>query len=227
MSLLAIGLGLQAATGVVQGIQGISQVRKSRKEMDALEKPEFRIPEEIQDNLTDAELNRYYGLPEAQKREFLNNLEQSSLNALKSASDRRGGLQMVSNIQEQQNQSANQLMLQDIQANQMNVQRLMDARREMASMRMQKFQHEFSDYSSQLDYLRSQESAGIQNIFGGLDSIGAAATQAGTMQSLGGFEEGGLKNLMNLNLGGSEQDSDSNLNFLQRMQNLTSFFGSK
>ena len=38
-----------------------------------------------------------------------------------------------------------------------------------------RFQHEYSDYSSQLDYLRSQESAGIQNVFGGLDSIGAAA----------------------------------------------------
>ena len=45
---------------------------------------------------------------------------------------------------------SNQLMLQDIQAREAKVSQLMDARREMAQQRLQKFAHEYSDYSSQL-----------------------------------------------------------------------------
>jgi len=205
--LLAIGMGISAAAGIAQSIQGIGQVSKSRKEMENLTKPEYIIPQEIAQNLTDAEQRQYYGLPDAQKREFLNSMQQSTTDALRSSATRRGGLQMVSNIQEQQNQMSNQLMLQDIQAREAKVGQLMDARREMAQQRLQKFAHEYSDYSSQLDYLRSQESAGIQNIFGGVDQLASTAINAGTMQSLGGFEEGGLKNLMQQ--GGGENTSNT------------------
>jgi len=205
--LLAIGMGISAAAGLAQSIQGIGQVSKSRKEMENLTKPEYIIPQEIAQNLTDAEQRQYYGLPDAQKREFLNSMQQSTTDALRSSATRRGGLQMVSNIQEQQNQMSNQLMLQDIQAREAKVGQLMDARREMAQQRLQKFAHEYSDYSSQLDYLRSQESAGIQNIFGGVDQLASTAINAGTMQSLGGFEEGGLKNLMQQ--GGGENTSNT------------------
>jgi len=205
--LLAIGMGISAAAGLAQSIQGIGQVSKSRKEMENLTKPEYIIPQEIAQNLTDAEQRQYYGLPDAQKREFLNSMQQSTTDALRSSATRRGGLQMVSNIQEQQNQMSNQLMLRDIQAREAKVGQLMDARREMAQQRLQKFAHEYSDYSSQLDYLRSQESAGIQNIFGGVDQLASTAINAGTMQSLGGFEEGGLKNLMQQ--GGGENTSNT------------------
>lgn len=185
VTLLAIGLGISAAAGIGQSIQGASQVRKSRKEMENLTKPEYIIPDEIKQNLTDAEQRQYYGLPDAQKREFLNNMQQSSTDALRSSATRRGGLQMVSNIQEQQNQMSNQLMIQDVQAREAKVSQLVDARREMAQQRIQKFAHEFSDYSSQLDYLRSQESAGIQNIFGGIDQVASTVTDAGTMLAVG------------------------------------------
>jgi len=185
LTLLAIGLGISAAAGIGQSIQGIGQVSKSRKEMENLTKPEYIIPDEIKQNLTDAEQRQYYGLPDAQKREFLNNMQQSSTDALRSSATRRGGLQMVSNIQEQQNQMSNQLMIQDVQAREAKVSQLVDARREMAQQRIQKFAHEFSDYSSQLDYLRSQESAGIQNIFGGIDQVASTVTNAGTMMAMG------------------------------------------
>tara|TARA_B110000858_G_C17801815_1_gene475707 strand:+ start:2591 stop:3394 length:804 start_codon:yes stop_codon:yes gene_type:complete len=186
LTLLAVGLGISAAAGIGQSIQGIGQVSKSRKEMENLTKPEYIIPDEIKQNLTDAEQRQYYGLPDAQKREFLNNMQQSSTDALRSSATRRGGLQMVSNIQEQQNQMSNQLMIQDVQAREAKVSQLVDARREMAQQRIQKFAHEFSDYSSQLDYLRSQESAGIQNIFGGIDQVASTVTNAGTMMAMGG-----------------------------------------
>tara|TARA_R100000734_G_scaffold4392_1_gene3823 strand:- start:2576 stop:3298 length:723 start_codon:yes stop_codon:yes gene_type:complete len=227
MALLAIGMGISAAAGIAQSIQGIGQVSKSRKEMENLTKPEYIIPQEIAQNLTDAEQRQYYGLPDAQKREFLNSMQQSATDALRSSATRRGGLQMVSNIQEQQNQMSNQLMLQDIQAREAKVSQLMDARREMAQQRLQKFAHEYSDYSSQLDYLRSQESAGIQNIFGGIDQFASTAINAGTMQSLGAFEEGGLKNLMqqsgglNMNtINTQSEDNSQNSNNPFSLQNI-------
>ena len=219
MALLAIGMGISAAAGIAQSIQGIGQVSKSRKEMENLTKPEYIIPQEIAQNLTDAEQRQYYGLPDAQKREFLNSMQQSATDALRSSATRRGGLQMVSNIQEQQNQMSNQLMLQDIQAREAKVSQLMDARREMAQQRLQKFAHEYSDYSSQLDYLRSQESAGIQNIFGGIDQFASTAINAGTMESLGAFEKDdetgktrGLKNLLQQGGGGDTSNSTSEQN---------------
>jgi len=53
---------------------------------------------------------------------------------------------------------------------------------------MMEFEHDFNLYSSDLDYARSQESAGMQNIFGAADTLGATLTSFGTGMNTGANE---------------------------------------
>ena len=60
MALPLILAGVQAGIGGAQAISGYKQKKN-------LTRPEYQIPEEIERNMTEAELMSYYGLPDAQK----------------------------------------------------------------------------------------------------------------------------------------------------------------
>lgn len=94
MTLVAAGIG--AGTSLAIAGVGMYQANKSKKEakkaLDALKQPEYIIPQELKDNLSDAENRTLEGLPAEQKQEFVKNLDRNSVANLKASSDRKGGL---------------------------------------------------------------------------------------------------------------------------------------
>ena len=188
MPLLIAGAVIAGGSAIAQGITGAKQMRDARKAQENLQRPEYEIPQEIFDNMNLAERNMYQGLPDAQKREFLNNLQNQSQQALSQATTRKAGLNLVSDLYSQEQSGLNQLLMADVQARQENVEKAMNARREVAQAKMMEFEHDFNLYSSDLDYARSQESAGMQNIFGAADTLGATLTTLGTGMNTGANE---------------------------------------
>ena len=177
-----VAAGVAVVGGGIQAYQGIQQ-KKAGKEMEAgLDKPEFRIPPEIAKNMSEAEMRAYQGLPDEQKSAFLDNQQRAAQTALRSSSDRRGGLGMISQIQAQQDRSSLQLLQADVSARDKNILRAQEARNVMASYRDKRFEHEYNEYSSDLDYARAQVGAGMQNIAGGMTTA-AGAVQSGIAHS--------------------------------------------
>jgi hypothetical protein len=43
-----------------------------------LTRPEYHIPPEIEKNMSEAELMSYYGMPDAQKAEYMQNIQRST-----------------------------------------------------------------------------------------------------------------------------------------------------
>ena len=195
MPLLIAGAVIAGGSAIAQGITGAKQMRDAREAQENLQRPEYEIPQEIFDNMSLAERNMYQGLPDAQKREFLNNLQNQSQQALSQATTRKAGLNLVSDLYAQEQSGLNQLLMADVQARQENVEKAMNARREVAQAKMMEFEHDFNLYSSDLDYARSQESAGMQNIFGAADTLGATLTTFGTGMNTGSNEKSFLKML--------------------------------
>ena len=117
-------------------------------------------------------------MPDEQKAAFIDNQQRAAQTALRSSGDRRGGLGMVSQIQAQQDRSSLQLLQADVSARDKNVLRAQEARNVMASYRDKRFEHDYNEYSADLDYARAQVGAGMQNISGGLTTA-AGAVQSG------------------------------------------------
>jgi len=182
-----VAAGVAVVGGGIQVYQGIQQ-KKAGKEAEIAamsQKPEFTIPPEIAKNMSEAEMRAYQGLPDEQKAAFLDNQQRAAQTALRSSSDRRGGLGMISQIQAQQDRSSLQLLQQDVAARDKNILRAQEARNVMASYRDKRFEHEYNEYSSDLDYARAQVGAGMQNIAGGLVTAGSAV-QSGIAHQAGG-----------------------------------------
>jgi hypothetical protein len=181
-----IAAGVAVVGGGIKMYQGYQQKKAGQNAESALDKPEFEIPQEALKNMSIAEKEAYNGLPAEQKRAFLENQQRSSQTALRNSSDRRGGLGVVSQIQGQENLSNRQLLQDDVNARQQNMQRAMDARNVIAGYKNKRFEHEYSEYSTDLDYARAQQGAGQQNMSAGMDTM-----LAGAGQGIAGYAAGG------------------------------------
>jgi len=162
----ALIAGTQAAVGIGQAVAGYSKLKN-------LTRPEYQIPSEIEQNMSEAELMSYYGMPDAQKQSYMQNIQRSGQQALSGTADRKGGLGMVSAIQQNQQDSYSNLLSADVQQRMQNIQTAQNMRNVMAGYKDKAFQmNEMQPY--QQDYAEAQGliGAGMQNVMGGLQSGG-------------------------------------------------------
>jgi len=120
----AIAGGAQGLTGIAQMIGGLT--------MPKPEIPDYNIPSEIYDNMTDAEYWSFQGLPESQKQQFLENSMRAGATALSSSASRKGGLGLVSSIAQQERDASMSLLTADSQARMQNLRNFWGAREKMA-----------------------------------------------------------------------------------------------
>lgn len=162
MALPLILAGVQAGIGAAQAISGYKQKKN-------LTRPEYQIPEEIERNMTEAELMSYYGLPDAQKAEYMQNIQRSTQGALRGISDRRGGLGAVSVAQQTQQDAYMNLLSADVQQRMQNIQTAQNMRQTMANYRDKAFAiNEMQPYEQSYAEAQSLVGAGMQNVMGGL-----------------------------------------------------------
>jgi hypothetical protein len=165
MALPMILAGTQAAIGLGQAISGWAQKKK-------LTRPEYQIPEEIEQNMTEAELMSYYGMPDAQKAEYMQNIQRSTQAALRGISDRKGGLGAVAAAQQTQQDAYMNLLSADVQQRMQNIQTAQQMRQTMASYRDKAFEiNEMQPYQQSYAEAQSLIGAGMQNVMGGLTSM--------------------------------------------------------
>ena len=221
-----IAAGVAVVGGGIKMYQGYKQKQDGIAMEGDLTAPEFQIPPEIAKNMSIAEKQSYQGLPAEQKRAFLENQQRTSQTALRNSSDRRGGLGIISQIQGNENLSNRQLLVDDTNARQQNMQRAMDARSVMADYKMKRFEHQYNEYSSDLDYARAQQGAGSQNISAGMDTaIGGIGQGAAQLNANKQSELNRQNNLAIAALGGNQSNSNqSNSNQLNVNQNLMNSF---
>lgn len=194
--------GVAVVGGGIKMYQGMKQKEAGERAENALDAPEFEIPAEIAKNMSIAEKEAYNGLPAEQKRAFLENQQRTSQAALRSSSDRRGGLGVISQIQSQENLSNRQLLLDDTAARQQNMQRAMDARSVMAGYKTKRFEHQYNEYSADLDYARAQQGAGMQNQQAGMNTMmsGAMSGASGYLQRQNSLDVTAMNNQNNLDI---------------------------
>jgi len=168
--------GVQAAIGIGQTIAGLV---KKKPEI-----PDYEIPQEVWENMTDAEYMAMEGLPPAQKQQFIEQAQRAGATALSRSTSRKGGLGLVSSIAQQETDAATQLLSMDAAQRLQNMQSLYRAREVVAGEK--RTAHDYATQKvmqerAEVDELRG---AGLQNI------MGAAGTMAG-IDALGDGEEGG------------------------------------
>ena len=210
----------QGTMGIVQTIVGLT--------MPKPEIPDYEIPKETYDNMTDAEYWSFQGLPEAQKQQFVEQSKRSGATALSRNSERKGGLGLVSSVAQQEQDSATQLLSMDSQQRMANLQNLYRARDVMAGAKDKQFGFKMDKIQYELGKRDEMIGAGLQN-FGqsfstfagsgggdGGDNVSgttkATSTTAAAMSNNSGGGMVGTANLGTYNSSGSQMPTTMNVN---------------
>jgi hypothetical protein len=162
-ALSAIPAATQAGLGIYQAIKGF--------DLANAERPQYEIPQEILDNLTDAEIQALRGLPAQQKREFIDNVQRSQQASINALGDRKAGLSGVTGINQQSMDAYRNLLTADANQRQVNERSLMDVRSNVADYRDKEFNtNQMQPYLEQMQAAEAMKGAGFQNVMGGVSA---------------------------------------------------------
>ena len=177
--------GIQAGTSLFGAWQGYKQKKQGEKDAANLKRPQYEIPRELYDNLSDAEKREVEGLPAEHKKQFVQNIERSQQQALKSQADRKGGLLGIQESMRNEADAYSNLTSMDAAAykqSEMNKQSAIErARLGLAQAKDKQFGVNSDQYNQDLDSANAMQGAGRQNLMQGIQGIGAAGINAMSM----------------------------------------------
>ena len=175
---------LGAVNGIAQTGIGAAQYFSGRKMAKNNVRPDYQIPDTIKQNLSQAQMTALEGLPPAAKEQYINNLQRSANFGLSAMSSRKGGLAGLGALQQNQNDAYNNLLSQDAIAHQNNQAGLMNARTQYAGFQDKQFElNKLNTYLQKQQTAQGLQGAGIQNAFGGLNTLSNTALQSSILRN--------------------------------------------
>ena len=181
----AIMAGAQTALGIGQTIAGLV---KKKPEI-----PEYDIPSEVYDNMTDAEYWALQGMPEASRQQFIQESKRTGATALSRSASHKGGLGLISSIAQQERDDATKMLSMDAEARMGNLDRLFRARDTVSQQKGVKQEWAKDKVMAKRDEVNELIGGGLQNIMGaggtfaGLDS--ASDSAGGIFEDLFGTKD--------------------------------------
>lgn len=158
------GGGATTTLGAAQLLYGMYNQKRNKR-------PVYEIPQEVQQNLNQAQQEALGGLPEEQKQQYLSNLQRSSAYALGQTSSRKGGLMGIEAANDMQNQGYANMLSMDAQARQANRDKLYGLRSTMGGYKDQAFQlNKLNPYYEETARNESMMGAGMQNVSQGFQA---------------------------------------------------------
>jgi len=162
---------LAAIPAVAQAGTGIYQAVKGNRLANSMERPNFEIPQEILDNLTDSQMQALRGMPAEQKQQYIDNVMRSQQAALGAMGDRKAGLAGLGGVQQNAIDAYRNMLSMDAQQRQVNEQALQGVRSNVADYKDKQFQvNQLDPYNQTMQAAEAMKGAGIQNMMGGVTS---------------------------------------------------------
>jgi hypothetical protein len=186
---MPVTAAIALAPAVIKGVTAASQYIKGRKLAKNTKRPEYEIPQEVQQNVNTAQQLAYQGLPASVKKAYNQSIGRSGQAALAQLDSRQGGLSGLGNIVQAQSDAALNLAGADAQAKLSGTQQMMSAKNVLAQYRDKKFDvNQLQPYYEDSDAAAALKGAGLQNMMGAVDSAASAgiglATGVGDTKSM-------------------------------------------
>ncbi len=182
-----IGAIIGGATGLIQAGAGAIQTHKANKALKKLSRPTYEIPDEVLKNVSQAERMALQGMPEDQKMQYVERMQQSQAGQLSQMKTLGAGLRGMAGIQQEQKEMNKNLLSMDAQARMQNMLQATHQRSILSDKKDEQWSiNEYQPYMQKKNALEAQKGAGIQNMFGGLSTVGQAAMNAFSLGGGGG-----------------------------------------
>lgn len=189
------GGGAQVTLGAAQLAYGMYLDKHNKR-------PKYEIPPEIAQNLSMAQQQALEGLPEAQKQEYISNLQRSQAYSLNELGSRKAGISGVAALNENQNKGYANMLAQDSAARMQNQSRVYGMNQNVADYKDEAFQiNKLNPYYEMRTKAQGLMGAGTQNIGTGFQGSGSGAvgnqnsqpTQNTTRMDMSGYDQNQTK----------------------------------
>lgn len=165
-----IGGGVNLVGGLIKGIVGGGQRRRGRNLLNSLQYPTESIPQEEYQNQQLAQQQAASGLPSEQYNNAMRDIQRQQMTAIRNAHDRRGGLGLISTIQQGSNDATNNLNAQDASLRLQNQRNLMNVNNQLAGWKDKVWQNNvLNKYNRDYAYGMGLVGMGNQNLMSGID----------------------------------------------------------
>lgn len=160
-----------AAAGIASAALGAAQLGYGLYQQSKNKRPAYQIPDEIKQNLSQAEQGSLQGMSESSQQQYLSHLERGAAQALSMSKSRSGGLAGIGQINQNMNDGYLNLAVQNDQVKQQNKDKLYGLRQNVADYKDQQFQfNKVNPYYEGTAQNNAMMGSGIQNISGGLQT---------------------------------------------------------
>jgi len=180
MSFATIGVGgaIAAGSGILQGVSGLLQKGKANKQLKSLKDPGYVVPEEYAKNVGIAENLAKTGMPSEQYNQAQTNIQRGSQTGLRQLGRMSNPFAAIQGLARGQQEAGMSLDVANAAARRQNILGAMGARREMAGQKLAQQQYAQQSYMDKINAANALKGAGMQNIAGGLRSIGSTGMSA-------------------------------------------------
>jgi hypothetical protein len=171
-TLATVGAALAGASAAGKAVTGASQTAKGKKALKRAVDPGYKIPEEFQRNLGQAEQMSKVGLPSEQYNLASTNIQRGTQAGLRQLSRMSNPFAGIAGLQRGQNDAFAQLDASNAAARRQNILQAMGARRELAGQKLSQQQYAQQGYFDKVNQANAMIGAGRQNVAGALGTIG-------------------------------------------------------
>lgn len=163
---VAPGVGTAVGAGLGLAVSGAEYLwNKREQKKDEANRPKYQIPPEVAAGLTESERQALEGLPEAQKQQYVTNLQRGTAYGLSQIGSRKGGLAGLGTLNEQQNQGYANLLSQDSAARYQKQQNVFGQLQNVADYKGQSFQlNQLNPYYEGIARRNANRGALMQNV---------------------------------------------------------------
>jgi hypothetical protein len=171
-TLATVGAALAGASAAGKAVTGASQTAKGKKALKRAVDPGYKIPEEFQRNLGQAEQMSKVGLPSEQYNLASTNIQRGTQAGLRQLSRMSNPFAGIAGLQRGQSDAFAQLDASNAAARRQNILQAMGARRELAGQKLSQQQYAQQGYFDKVNQANAMIGAGRQNVAGALGTIG-------------------------------------------------------
>lgn len=166
----------QGISGLISGVTGALQRHKGNKLLKGLTYPTETLPAEFEQNQNLAQTMAANGMPSEQYNLAMKNIQRQQLMALRSANDRRGGLNVLPALLQGGNDATLKLDAENATQRTANQRNLINVNSQVGNEKRDIFDKNVRQkYMNDYQYAMSLLGAGNQNLTGGIDKFAAAA----------------------------------------------------
>lgn len=176
-----ISAGVQAVSGLAQGVTGFFQNAEAKRIMAKNPRPKYYIPKEVMDNQRLAESKAGQGMSDSARNTYIQETERGLTSSLETILKGGGSVNNIADLYDNYSSGIAKMSILDDEMRAANIRNMISQNNELSSYKDKEWQvNVFAPYADKAQAAAALKKQGSDNIWKGINTIGSAVSNYAT-----------------------------------------------